>query len=56
MAGRFERSGNYGFLIPDGKKMNEDIFISKKGFSGARSGDRVVVEITEFPSASRSDE
>ena len=56
VAGRFERSGNYGFLIPDGKKMNEDIFISKKGFSGARSGDRVVVEITEFPSASRSAE
>lgn len=56
VAGRFEKNGKYGFLVPDGKKINEDIFVKSRGFSGANNGDRVVVEITDYPSKGRSAE
>ena len=33
VAGTFEKSKKFGFVVPDGKKFNEDIFIRKKHFS-----------------------
>ncbi|MBQ0078996.1 MAG: ribonuclease R [Eubacterium sp.] len=56
VAGRFEKSGKFGFVVPDGKKLNDDIFVNKKNFSGAQTGDRVVVEIIEYPEGGRKAE
>lgn len=56
VAGRFEKNGKFGFVVPDGKKFNDDIFVNKRNFSGAQTGDRVVVEITEYPSDGRKAE
>lgn len=49
VAGTFERSKKFGFVIPESRKFKEDIFVRKKDFSGARRGDKVVVSITRYP-------
>ncbi len=46
--GRYEKSRNFGFVIPDNKRIPRDIFISKKDTMGAKDGDKVVVRITKW--------
>ena len=43
-------------MIPESKKQKEDIFIRKKDFSGAKKGDKVVVQITRYPDQHNSAE
>lgn len=47
--GTFQKSKNYGFVVPDDKKLGTDIFVSKKARSKAKNGDKVVVKITKYP-------
>ena len=48
--GIFQKSKNFGFVIPDNKKeLGTDIFISKKDFGKARNNHKVLVKITKFP-------
>ena len=54
--GTFQKSKRFGFVVPDDKKMHEDIFIAKKDFSGAQSGDKVVAKITTYPDGENSAE
>ncbi len=49
IVGVFQPNKNFGFVIPDNKKFNKDIYIPKKFFSGARENDKVVCEITVWP-------
>ena len=56
VVGLFQPSRNFGFVIPDNKKFNQDIYIPKKFFSGAKENDKVVVEITVWPSEDRKPE
>ena len=56
IVGTFESSQSFGFVTPDDPKIGQDIFISKKYFSGAKIGTKVVVEIIEWPQARRSAE
>ena len=49
VAGTFEKSKKFGFVIPEGGKYREDVFIKKKDFSGAQRGDKVVAQITRYP-------
>lgn len=49
VVGTFEKSKKFGFVVPEGRKTREDVFIRKKDFSGAQSGDKVVAEITKYP-------
>lgn len=49
VVGTFEKSKRFGFVVPEGKKGGEDIFIRKKDFSGAQRGDKVVATITKYP-------
>lgn len=56
VAGTFEKSKKFGFVVPDGKKFNEDIFIRKKHFSGAKKGDKVVAQIIKYPDRHNSAE
>ena len=56
VAGTFEKSKKFGFVIPDGKKGGEDIFVRKKDFSGAQRGDKVLVRITKYPDKENSAE
>ena len=47
IVGTFEQSQGFGFVVPDEKRMYNDIFISKKNTLGAVTGHKVVVEITK---------
>lgn len=49
VVGTFTNNKNFGFVVPDNKKLGTDIFISKKKFNGAKNMDKVVVRITKEP-------
>lgn len=46
IVGTYEQSANYGFVVPDNRRMSADIFIPKEKTYGASDGQKVVVEIT----------
>lgn len=47
--GTFQANRGFGFVIPDDKKLNMDIFVAKDDTLGAVDGHKVVVEITDWP-------
>jgi ribonuclease R len=50
LVGRIEVWPTYGFVIPDSKKVYEDIFIPKEKLAGATDDDKVIVRLTKYPS------
>jgi len=56
IVGTFEKSKNFGFVIPDNQKFGSDIFIPKEFTKGAVTGHKVVVKITKYGDASQSPE
>ncbi|MBE6065758.1 ribonuclease R [Clostridium cochlearium] len=54
--GSFEDSKNFGFVVPDEKRIYQDIYIPKGNTMGAHSGDIVIAEITKWPEKRRSPE
>ncbi len=54
--GVFQENKSFGFVIPDNKKFDQDIFIPKNYFSGAKNNDKVVCEVTLWPDDSRKPE
>ncbi len=48
VVGTFEKSKNYGFVIPDNTKFGKDIFIQKEHTKGAVNGHKVIVKLTNF--------
>ncbi len=56
VVGTYEKSKNFGFVIPDNGKLSQDIFIPKERSKGAVSGHKVVVEITDYGSDRKSPE
>ena len=49
VVGLFNKYDNFGFVTPDDKNFGSDIFISRKNFKKAKNGDKVVVEIVNYP-------
>ena len=49
VVGTFKKSRNFGFVVPDNKKLGTDIFVSKKHFMKAKNNQKVVVQITKLP-------
>ena len=47
-------SKNFGFVLCDNQKMYADIFISKARVNGAEHGDKVQVNITDWPENSKN--
>lgn len=56
VVGLFESSRSYGFVLPDDKRIGKDIFIAREDFNGAKTGHKVVVEITKWPEGRKSAE
>lgn len=56
VVGTFQDSKSFGFVVPDNKKFNKDIFIPKKFFNGAKRNDKVVCRITKWPMEDRKPE
>ncbi|QDK77419.1 ribonuclease R [Spirosoma sp. KCTC 42546] len=49
LVGRIEVWPTYGFVVPDSKKIYDDIFIPKEKLGGAADGEKVIVRLTKFP-------
>ena len=56
IVGTFQDSKNFGFVVPDDKRIVTDIFISKKNFLGAKNKQKVVVKITKYPQKGKNAE
>ncbi|KAA5806679.1 ribonuclease R [Thermoanaerobacterium thermosaccharolyticum] len=56
IVGTFEKSRNFGFVIPDDRSITQDVFISKSDTMNAEDGMKVVVKITKWPEKRRSPE
>lgn len=56
IVGTYEDSKNFGFVIPDNSKISYDVFIPKEHKNGAKTNQKVVVEITRWPEKRRNPE
>ena len=56
VVGTFERSKNFGFVVPDNTRLNSDIYIPKNGCKDVPKGYKVVAEITSYGDAKHSPE
>ena len=56
IVGIYQKSRNFGFVIPDDKKLGSDIYISKKNDLKAKDNQKVVVQITKLPKKDKSAE
>ena len=54
--GTFQKNKSFGFVVPDDRKINTDIFISKKHYGKAKNNQKVVVEITKYPTKGKNAE
>ena len=53
IVGTYESSKNFGFVIPDDKRIQQDIFIPKGSEKGATTRQKVVCEIVKWPEGRR---
>ncbi|WP_455717627.1 ribonuclease R [Anaerosporobacter sp.] len=56
VVGTFQKSKNFGFVVPDNLKFGKDIFIPKEYTKGAVTGHKVVVKIVDFGDKDKSPE
>lgn len=56
VVGTYESSRYFGFVVPDEKRLGQDIFIPKNEDGGAVEGDKVVVLLTRWPEPRRNPE
>lgn len=49
VVGTFQKNKQYGFVVPDDRKNNDDVFVRKTHFHHAQNGDKVVVKLTKYP-------
>lgn len=52
--GLLERQKDFAFVIPDDRRMYTDIFIPNENLNGARDGEKVVVEVTDWPEKAKN--
>ncbi len=56
VVGIFQKSKNFGFVVPDDKKFGTDIFISKNKTKNAKNKDKVIVKILRYPEKGKNAE
>lgn len=54
--GVYEDSKNFGFVVAEDKRIQYDIFIPRQKKGEAKTGDMVIVEITQWPEKKRNPE
>lgn len=52
--GTLQMNDRFGFLIPDNEKIGVDLYIPKTKLKGAENGEKVIGEITDWPSDSKN--
>lgn len=53
-SGRLEVSEKFAFLVPENKKIRNDIFIPMQNLNGAKNGQRAIVKILEWKGKSKN--
>lgn len=48
--GKAEVSKNFAFVVPDYRKMHQDFFVYPENVNGAKTGDKVIVEVINWSS------
>lgn len=56
VVGVFHQSGEFAFVTPDDKRIGQDVYVMKRHFNNVKDGQKVVVEITEWPQNNRKAE
>lgn len=56
IVGIYQKSKNFGFVVPDNPKLSRDIFIPKEKSKGAVNGHKVVVSIYDYGSKDKKAE
>jgi ribonuclease R len=56
VVGTFQDETHYGFVIPDDKRLGQDVFVPKGAINGAQQGQKVVVKLTKFPEGRKNAE
>lgn len=56
VVGVFQKSRSFGFVVPDDKRFDTDIFISKNKCMNARNNDKVVAKIIKYPEKGKNAE
>ena len=56
LVGTFQGENGFGFVIPDDRSYSVDIYVPLKKSRGAKTGDKVHVEITSYPENRRNPE
>ena len=56
VVGIFQKSKNFGFVVPDDKRFKTDIFVSKKKWKEAKNNDKVIVKILKYPEGGKNAE
>ena len=56
VVGIFQRSQNFGFVVPDDKRFGTDIFISKNKIKNAKNNDKVIAKILKYPEKGKNAE
>ncbi|MBX6722461.1 MAG: RNB domain-containing ribonuclease, partial [Dactylosporangium sp.] len=56
VVGTLERHRGHGFVVPDDRRLTQDIYVAKADMNGGRDGEKVVVELTHWPTARRGAE
>ena len=56
VVGTFQKSRNFGFVVPDNQKFDKDIFIPKGESKNYVTGQKVVVKITDYGAPDRKPE
>jgi len=54
--GRIELSRNFGFIVPDFKKIYQDFFVYPENLAGATTNDKVLFEVTKWADGDKSPE
>lgn len=56
LVGTYQKSRNFGFVIPDNMKLSADVYISPECSKGAMDGHKVVVELTHYGNENKKPE
>lgn len=54
--GKLELSRNFGFVVPDFKKVYQDFFVFTENLNGAKTNDKVLFEVTKWADGDKSPE
>lgn len=52
--GILQMNKTFGFVVPDNQKMSSDLFVSQNKLNGAKDGEKVVVEMIDWPENSKN--